>query len=52
MKQTKKLTRSQWSFLSKKYKVDTFGARLVEETKDCLIVQFPDGTIREFSKVL
>ena len=52
MKQTKKLTRSQWTFLNKVYKIDTTGVRLVEETKDTLKVMFPDGTVKEFSKII
>ena len=52
MKQTKKLTRSQWTLLSRMYRIDTTGVRLVEETKDTLKVMFPDGTVKEFSKIL
>ena len=51
MKQTKRLSRKQWQFLQRKYKIDTVGVRLVRETKESLIVQLADGKIVEYSKV-
>ena len=50
MKQTKKLPRNVREFLERKYKIDTVGVRLVEETKDKITVQFPDGNIMRYSK--
>lgn len=43
MKQTKKLSRSQREYLKKAHKVDTTVARLVEETKDYITIQFVDS---------
>lgn len=51
MKQTKKLTRSQREYLKKKHKVDTTKARLVEETKEYIIIQFEDNTIVKYAKI-
>ena len=50
MKQTKKLTRNQREFLEKKYKINTRGVRLVEETKDYITVQFPDENVFKYHK--
>ena len=49
MKQTKRITRNQRSFLQKKG-IDTRGVRVVEETKSYITVQFPDGNIFKYSK--
>ena len=49
MKQTKKLTRNQKEFLTKKG-VDYTGVRCVEETNSHLIVMFPDESVWKYSK--
>ena len=50
MKQTKKLTRNQRAFLSKK-KFDPFEYRLIEDRKDVMIIQkISDGSIVNVSK--
>ena len=49
MKQTKKLTRSQRELLHKKG-VDTKECRLVEDTKEYIVVQFSDGSIFRYYK--
>lgn len=43
MKQTKKLTAKQHNYLQKHCGIDTKGVRLVEETKDYIKVQMPNG---------
>ena len=50
MKQTKKLTRNQRTYLERYHNVDTSNARLVEETKDYIIVQFDGGVIIKYDK--
>ena len=50
MKQTKKLTRNQREYLRMYHNVDTSKARLVEETKDYIRVQFDDGVIIKYDK--
>lgn len=50
MKQTKKLTRSQKEYLARYHGVDTSNARLVEETKDYIRVQFDGGVIIKYDK--
>lgn len=50
MKQTKKPTRGQRELLEKKFHIDTVGVRIVEETKDCITVQFMSGNIETFWK--
>lgn len=50
MKQTKKLTRNQREYLERYHNVDTSKARLVEETKDYIRVQFDGGVIIKYDK--
>ena len=50
MKQTKKLTRNQREFLEKKIQIDTDGVRLVEDTKDYIMVQHKNGNVETFWK--
>ena len=50
MKQTKKLTRNQREYLRRYHNVDTSKARLVEETKDYISVQFEDGSIIKYDR--
>ena len=50
MKQTKKLTRGQREYLKKVHKVDTTKARLVEDTKEYISIQFEDGNIVKYNK--
>lgn len=49
MKQTKKFTRGQREYLQK-HKVDTNGCRLVEETKEYIKFQKPNGEVETFWK--
>lgn len=50
MKQTKKLTRGQREYLERHHHVDTLKARLVEETKEYIKVQFDGGVIIKYPK--
>lgn len=49
MKQTKKLTRSQREYLTKKH-IPAEMYRLVEETKDYITIQHMNGDIRKIMK--
>ena len=49
MKQTKKLTRGQREFLQRKG-IDTEGVRVVEDTKDYIVVVFPDENVFKYHK--
>ena len=50
MNHTKKLTRNQRTYLERYHNVDTSKARLVEETKDYISVQFDGGVIIKYDK--
>lgn len=50
MKQTKKLTRNQRILLEKKFRIETTGVRVVEETKEYITVQYSNGNIETLWK--
>ena len=45
-----KLSRKQWQYLQKKFKIDTVGAKLLKETNTDYVIQFTDGHISEYPK--
>ena len=47
---TKKLSRRQWQYLQRQFKIDTIGARLVKETSNSYVIQHSDGHISEDPK--